>query len=98
MGLGVILGAVAGATWGGLHYGIVGGVLGVPLGAVLGFLGMFVSFVALALVVVIGFGVWAVCRRGPRGLGLLYWYGPEGVASGGPPRPAEPNQPNEAGG
>ena len=51
MGLGVILGAVAGATWGGLHHGIVGGVLGVPLGAVLGFLGMFVSFVALALVV-----------------------------------------------
>ena len=34
----------------------------------------------------------------PRGLVLLCRYGPDGVASGGPPRPAEPNQSNEAGG
>jgi hypothetical protein len=89
-------GAIVGAVWGWRHYGILGSVLGLPIGAVVGVLSLWLMILAVATVVYAVLMVWAFCRRGPRGLVLLYRHGVDGVARGGPMRgPDEPSRPNE---
>ncbi len=94
--LAMIVGAIIGPVWGYAHYGVLGAFLGVPVGGILGLLSVFALFVTIALSVAGALSGWALARRGPRGLVLLFRYGPEAVAKG-EPLPGETNQQNEAG-
>src|SRR5215510_1270425 len=74
--LGGPTGAITGAIVGYSEFGILGGVLGVPVGFVAGIVGLWLVVCAVVFVWMSG---WAVYRRGPRGLVLLYRKGPVGV-------------------
>ena len=84
-------GAMGGVILGWLHHGLLGAVLGIPIGVVAGVLGFWLLILAIGGLVFVGLCVWAVYRRGPRGLVLLCRHGADGVARGGPMRgPDEP--------
>ncbi len=68
--------AIAGAIVGYTEFGILGGVPGVPIGFVAGVVSLWLLVCAVVFVWMSG---WAVYRRGPRGLVLLYRKGPVGV-------------------